>query len=125
MVLHRPCIEQREPALEKVAWYCGTPKSESPLVFETRPVMLKAPNGWGLYDILGNVPEWIGEDDYPLGLRAGPYVNPGSRFGTIQYRPKRGGGASTGFQATTVSRRSAAGWHGQDAIGVRLVRTLD
>jgi sulfatase modifying factor 1 len=119
------CADQREPALDKIAWYCGTPKSDRPLVFETRPIMLKAANMWGLYDILGNVPEWTSEEIYPLGLRAGPYTNPGARFGMQPHRTKRGGGASTGFQATTVTWRSPASWHLVNAIGVRLVRTLD
>jgi formylglycine-generating enzyme required for sulfatase activity len=48
--------------------------------------MQKLPNGWGLYDVLGNVDEWTSEEDYPIGLREGPYVNPGSTFGTRPYR---------------------------------------
>lgn len=121
----KSCTEQKEPALDKIAWYCGTPKSESPLVYETRPVMQKLANAWGLYDVLGNVPEWTSDEDVPLGLRAGPYVNPASRFGSRPYRAKRGGGASTGFASTTVTWRVAASWHGVDGIGIRLVRTLD
>ena len=121
----KPCMDQREPALDKIAWYCGTPKSENPLVYETRPVMQKLPNGWGLYDVLGNVPEWTSDEDLPFGLKGGPHVNPGSRFGDKQDRMQRGGGASTYFSATTVTWRTVARWSILQGVGIRLVRTLD
>lgn len=49
------------PALDKVAWFDGNSKGQSHLVGG------KAPNAWGIQDMIGNVAEWtVGRDGKPV-----------------------------------------------------------
>jgi formylglycine-generating enzyme required for sulfatase activity len=45
----------REGSLEAIGWYAGNSDDES------HPVGGKKPNAWGLYDMLGNVREWVAD----------------------------------------------------------------
>ncbi len=50
-----------DPVLDPIAWWAGNSPGQK------QPVGLKTPNGWGLFDMLGNVGElvWDTYDSYP------------------------------------------------------------
>ena len=50
--------EKRYGPIDQVAWYAGNAKS-------AQDVGKKRPNAFGLYDMLGNVAEFVGFDGYP------------------------------------------------------------
>lgn len=109
-----------EAALSGVAWYCSNFVNRS-----TSPVGRKAPNGWGLFDMLGNEAELASDEYTGLPPSEVVVVDPGSRLGTKPERPKRGGSILGWPNVTTVSYRLGRDWNDRDStLGFRLVRTL-
>ena len=104
-----------DPNLDAIGWYCYNSD-------ETHPVAQKTPNGWGLYDMSGNVREWCQDwrdDDY---YSSNPVTDPTGPSSGL-FRVQRGG--SFGSYAGTcrsAERGSAFPTYHFDSLGFRLVR---
>ena len=90
---HAYCRRDGRPAaLREVAWWLGTAKDLATREPVIRPVMLLEPNPFGLFDIYGNVWEWLGD-------WVGPYapdhaIDPvGPTRNAFNARGRRGGSA--------------------------------
>jgi formylglycine-generating enzyme required for sulfatase activity len=103
--------------LHPIAWYCGN------AALETHPVKTRMPNDWGLYDMIGNLMEWTG-DDYHTDT--GPDATDPEEFIDAYYRTVRG--TAMRFHSP---RRARAAYRAaytpkfrERWIGFRVVRTL-
>ena len=97
-------------------WYDGNSDDR------THPVGRKPPNGWGVYDMLGNVWEWT--VDWYGPYSAGSVTDPRGPSGGA-YRVARGGGWSSSdarYCRAANRRRNSPGTR-HYGLGVRLART--
>jgi len=109
--------------LDRVGWYCGNSATQNGR--ETHPVRRREANAWGLFDMHGNVAEWV-EDRYAANYGGFGEVTldpTGSAAGVA--RVVRGGD----YQSPSQDARSAARSNAQpgsrfDSVGFRCVRTL-
>ena len=86
------------PELNSIAWYCGNSHQKA------HPVKQKTPNDWGLYDMLGNVYEWV-SDWYDPNYMIEDIIDPiGPQFGSE--RVARSGPFALGAMANRAAGRA-------------------
>ena len=113
--------DAHEAGLGTIAWYKANSDNQ------TQPVATKGPNAWGLYDMQGNVAEWVQDWYSPDYYENSPAVNPkGPETApeTGSYRVFRG---SCWHNGSEYCRASIRGFDFPvsrfDYVGFRLVRT--
>ena len=102
--------------IDEVVWYSGNSGRE------THDVALKKANGYGLYDMNGNITEWGCDnwEEYTYGNVKDPYTN---EFDSEYVH--RGGCWRSGAPGNRVSLRSWSNASRRDALhGFRFLRTL-
>ena len=109
--------EDRDGPIDTIAWHSGNSTNSA------HPVASKEPNRFGLFDMLGNVWEWVQDwyGEYPGGNVTNPT---GPDSGSL--RVVRGGGWNS---ATRYCRTPNRGYfdpsNRSNSIGFRLVRSVD
>lgn len=103
--------------LKNYAWYDENSEDR------TRAVGLKEPNPWGLYDIYGNVGEWV-LDEYHSSYNKAP--TDGSEWtGGVDRRVFRGGSwASDDVNCRSADRDEISPGSRKEEIGFRVVKEV-
>jgi formylglycine-generating enzyme len=110
------CVE--EPSLNGIAWYCHNAGKL------TQKVAQLAPNGWGLFDMIGNAAEWS-HDQSGWIPTAETLTDPDQSYGPGQSRDTRGCPQFGWPNLCRVALRlgTSAGF-ASPGTGFRLARTL-
>ncbi len=100
--------------IDKVAWYTGNTNNTG-----TRNVKTKNPNGYGLYDMSGNVWEWCWDWNGDISSDT-----PSTGSGSGSYRCSRGGSLSSSVNSAQVAYRDKMiPFSRIHNLGFRVVRT--
>jgi len=108
--------------VDGVSWYYGNSYNKTTYSYETHPIGKKRPNELGIYDMSGNVREWV-NDWYQYEYSASATTNPtGPSSG--DYRVIRGGGYRSNDKDCRVSSRDYySTTYKYSDLGFRLART--
>ncbi len=104
--------------LDEMGWYLNNSGNK------THPAGQKQPNAWGLYDMHGNVEEWV-QDWYDSNYYSqSPLVDPqGPESGTL--RVFRGGGwYNSAYNLRSAFRADIAPNYVGNGVGFRILRTV-
>lgn len=105
-----------DPLLDRVGWYCANSEMRA------HPVKKKEPNAWGLYDVHGNLWEWVHDrwEVYTTDASTDPL---GGETGEIYMR--RGGAYRVPPNKSQATHRVRDGGPGSRhvCVGVRVART--
>lgn len=105
--------------LAAIAWYCANAGTN------THAVGALMPNGWGLYDMIGNTYEWVTDVFNGLGYERDASVDPGGELGDGGERVTRGGTFIFPSEGCRAASRATETWSVRGAgLGFRLARTL-
>jgi formylglycine-generating enzyme required for sulfatase activity len=107
--------------LDIIAWYCGNSNNT------TNAVGQKKPNFWGLYDMNGNVAEWVWDTYYSYQSIDQTDPNSGEKTFYNGNKIVRGGSANAGIyeakDCRSASRKSYTNVYKANFIGFRVVRS--
>jgi formylglycine-generating enzyme required for sulfatase activity len=117
------CRDFTNPVLDEIAWYQGN-SIFGPNGFDVQRVRTKLPNQYGIYDMLGNLNEWIFEDFvvYPAAPVTDP-IGPIPAPASCSRRADRGGRYSYPVSQMRSAYRST-GLACEATFGMRVVRSL-
>jgi formylglycine-generating enzyme required for sulfatase activity len=115
------------PSLSETAWFGEGQGSLTASPGGTHPVGQKRPNAWGLYDMRGNVDEWVSDwigidwrnDDYSKSTLVDPQGP-----ATGKYHLTRGGSWFSNATFLRASNRYPCACRSRRDIGFRIVRVV-
>jgi len=106
-----------DESLERAGWYCGNAEHT------THPVASLEPNAWGLYDVHGNVHEWVWDAVPWYGPEDGEVDPIGPNAGARRFY--RGGEVHAGVSECRSAYRGFGRATQPDwGVGLRLARTV-
>ena len=100
--------------LDAIAWYRDNSGNR------TQPVGRKAPNVWGLHDMLGNVWEWV--QDWHGGYPGGSLTDPRGPGSGLERVARGGGWAGAADSCRASDRNRTAPGNSYFSLGLRVMR---